>query len=70
MLGDMPRTPVLKDYPNFHHDAMRVIEFYCFAHNVSYCQGMFEVLVPFLFMKQHGVDDSVSEVSGVSREQG
>ncbi len=34
-----------------HVDAMRIIEFYCNMHNVEYCQGMLEVLLPFLFMK-------------------
>ena len=50
MKSDIMRTPVLKDNLKLHEDAMRVIEFYCYAHNVSYCQGMFEVLLPFLFM--------------------
>ena len=28
-----------------------VVEFYCYQENVSYCQGMLEVILPFLFMK-------------------
>ena len=57
MTSDISRTPVLKDNPYLHQDAMRVIEFYCYAHNVSYCQGMFEVLLPFLFMKQRDPEE-------------
>ena len=61
MESDIERTPVLKDNPKLHIDAMRVIEFYCYAHNVSYCQGMFEVLLPFLFMKQKTPDEEQNE---------
>ena len=51
MSGDISRTPILKDTQRLHVDAKRVVEFYCWHHNVHYCQGMLEVLLPFLFMK-------------------
>ena len=51
MRGDISRTPILKDAPRLHTDAKRIVEFYCWSHNVHYCQGMLEVLLPFLFMK-------------------
>lgn len=53
MQSDISRTPILKDTERLHVDAKRIIEFYCNFHNVQYCQGMLEVLLPFLFMKQH-----------------
>ena len=56
MTSDIKRTKLLKDSPKLHSDAKRIVEYYCHAHNVSYCQGMLEVLMPFLFMKQK-VDD-------------
>ena len=52
MTNDIARTPILKDAPWLFQDAKRIVEFYCFSHNVHYCQGMLEVLLPFLFMKQ------------------
>ena len=52
MSNDIARTPILKDAPWLFEDAKRILEFYCFSHNVHYCQGMLEVLLPFLFMKQ------------------
>jgi len=51
MQSDISRTPILKDTERLHVDAKRIIEFYCNFHNVQYCQGMLEVLLPFLFMK-------------------
>lgn len=53
MNNDITRTPILKDAVRLHEDAMRVVEFYCDSHNVQYCQGMLEVLLPFLFMKSN-----------------
>jgi len=51
MKSDISRTPILKDAAWLHADAKRIVEFYCWHHNVQYCQGMLEVLLPFLFMK-------------------
>ena len=51
MEKDITRTPLLKDCVYLHEDAHRIIEFYCYTHNVAYCQGMLEVLHPFLLMK-------------------
>ena len=53
MASDIARTPILKNAEWLHMDAMRIVEFYCYSHNVHYCQGMLEVLLPFLFMKSH-----------------
>ena len=53
MTSDIARTPILKDAPRLHVDAKRIVEFYCWSHNVHYCQGMLEVLLPFLFMKSN-----------------
>ena len=53
MTSDISRTPILRDTERLHNDAKRIIEFYCYAHNVHYCQGMLEVLLPFLFMKSN-----------------
>ena len=60
MAGDIKRTKFLKDNPGLHADAKRIVEYYCHVHNVSYCQGMLEVLMPFLLMKQR-VDDQGEE---------
>lgn len=60
MAGDIKRTKFLKDNPSLHADAKRIVEYYCHVHNVSYCQGMLEVLMPFLLMKQR-VDDQEGE---------
>ena len=49
---DIKRTRFLKDNDKLHEDVHKVLEFYCFSKNVTYCQGMIEVLVPFLLMKQ------------------
>ena len=45
------RTKFLKDNEKLHIDVHRVFEYYCLTKNVSYCQGMIEVLLPFLLMK-------------------
>jgi hypothetical protein len=52
MTKDIVRTKHLKESTHLHEDIKRVVEFYCFAQNVMYCQGMLEVLLPFLYMKQ------------------
>ena len=52
MNKDIIRTKHLKNNENLHDDCKRVIEFYCYSKNVAYCQGMIEVLLPFLYMKQ------------------
>lgn len=52
MIKDIKRTRYLGDLVQLHEDAKRVIEFYCAKLNVSYCQGMLEVVLPFLCMKQ------------------
>ena len=67
MTSDIARTRHLKDRPQLHSDAKRIVEFYCHTHNVSYCQGMLEVLMPFLFMKQKGADKE--EQKGTDRAQ-
>lgn len=40
----------------------KVLEFYCYKKNVTFCQGMIEVLMPFLLIKQH---DSFSSATSV-----
>lgn len=37
MANDIIRTPILKDNINLHIDAKRIVEFYCWSHNVQYC---------------------------------
>ena len=37
MRSDITRTPILRDAPMLHEDALRIIEFYCFSHNINYC---------------------------------
>lgn len=49
---DIVRTKHLKGNFNLHEDVKRIIEFYCHQKNVAYCQGMLEVLLPFIYMKQ------------------
>ncbi|CDW87634.1 tbc domain containing protein [Stylonychia lemnae] len=51
---DLSRTKILNDNIKLHNDVHRVIEFYCQQKNVSYCQGILEVLLPFLLLKQQG----------------
>ena len=58
MSRDINRTPILKTANQLHEDAKRIVEFYCYSHNVHYCQGMLEVLLPFLFMKSHESNNS------------
>jgi hypothetical protein len=48
---DLVRTKILKSVEHLHQDVHRVLEFYCKAKAVNYCQGMIEVLMPFLLMK-------------------
>ena len=48
---DIARTKYLKDNEKLHTDVHRVLEYYCHQKNVSFCQGMIEVLLPFLLMK-------------------
>lgn len=36
----------------------RIIEFYCQKQQVAYCQGMPELVLPFLFMVQSETPDS------------
>jgi hypothetical protein len=52
MQKDINRTKHLKDNQSLHDDVKRVVEYYCATQNVMYCQGMLEVLLPFLYMKQ------------------
>ena len=61
---DIKRTQLLKDSPKLHTDAHRIVEYYCHAHNVAYCQGMLEVLMPFLLMKQKVDDDEGAKRGG------
>ena len=51
MNKDLVRTKYLKDNCKLHDDVRRVLEFYCGKKNVAYCQGMIELLLPFLLMK-------------------
>lgn len=51
---DLIRTDYLKENVKLHIDVKRVVEFYCYSLNVSYCQGMLEVVLPFLYMKHSG----------------
>ena len=46
------RTKFLRENERLHDDIRRVIEFYCFTQNVNYCQGMIDLLLPFMMMKQ------------------
>ena len=50
---DIARTKILKSSERLHQDVHKVLEFYCYKKNVTYCQGMIEILMPFLLMKQH-----------------
>lgn len=52
MQKDINRTKHLKENQSLHDDVKRVVEYYCATQNVMYCQGMLEVLLPFLYMKQ------------------
>lgn len=71
MASDITRTPILKERVKLHEDAKRVVEFYCFSHNVQYCQGMLEVLLPFLFMKSNEVATSqVNSMKNSMHENG
>lgn len=56
MNKDITRTNHLRDEPHLHGDVKRVVEFYCLKLNVAYCQGMLEVLLPFLYMKSKQFD--------------
>jgi hypothetical protein len=44
-----------------HIEVKRVIEFYCNHFSISYCQGMLEVVLPFLYLK--GAASSDDELS-------
>ena len=68
MSNDIKRTKFLKDNPSLHADAKRIVEYYCHVHNVSYCQGMLEVLMPFLLMKQRVDDQGESQVKRDPRQ--
>ena len=69
MTSDIARTPILKDAPRLHVDAKRIVEFYCWSHNVHYCQGMLEVLLPFLFMKSNeGTSTESTNGHGIQEE--
>jgi len=57
MVKDIKRTKFLKDNEKLHEDVKRVIEFYCYQLNVEYCQGMLEVVLPFLYMKHTDESD-------------
>ena len=65
MQKDINRTKHLKDNQSLHDDVKRVVEYYCATQNVMYCQGMLEVLLPFLYMKQtpKAESDTVSKSS-------
>lgn len=58
---DIVRTKILKTNERLHEDVHKVLEYYCYVKNVTFCQGMIEVLLPFLLMKQHP-DQSLSDV--------
>ena len=49
---DVVRTKLLKTNEKLHQDVHKVLEYYCYVKNVTYCQGMIEVMMPFLLMKQ------------------
>ena len=68
MTSDISRTPILRDTERLHHDAKRIIEFYCYAHHVHYCQGMLEVLLPFLFMKSNDDDSKKTTTASIFAE--
>jgi hypothetical protein len=59
------RTKILKSNERLYADVHKVLEYYCYSKNVIYCQGMIEVLMPFLFMKQHNSSSSSSNHSSV-----
>lgn len=65
---DIVRTKILKSNARLHQDVHKVLEYYCYVKNVTYCQGMIEVLMPFLLMKQAPalVQDSQSSYSSQS----
>ena len=46
------RTKFLKENEKLHDDIRRVLEFYCYSKNVKYCQGMIDLILPFMLMKQ------------------
>lgn len=62
---DVVRTKILKSNERLHADVHKVLEYYCYSKNVTYCQGMIEVLMPFLLMKQHNSSSSSSNHSSV-----
>ena len=41
------------------------MEFYCAQNNVIYCQGMLEVVLPFLIMKQRQEDESEQKITAI-----
>jgi hypothetical protein len=52
----------LKDHFYLHEEVKRIVEFYCHQMQVSYCQGMLEVLQPFIYMKHVATPTCGSEV--------
>lgn len=58
---DIVRTRFLKENIVLHKDVKRILEYYCHIKNVTYCQGMIEVLLPFLFMKQQSSDAEIQK---------
>lgn len=48
---DLVRTQFLSDNQKMHSEIKRVVEFYCSELAITYCQGMLEVVLPFLYMK-------------------
>jgi hypothetical protein len=53
---DIVRTKILKQNAHLHADVHRVLEYYCYVKNVTFCQGMIEVMMPFLLMKSPAFD--------------
>ena len=53
---DIVRTKILKQNAHLHADVHRVLEYYCYVKNVTFCQGMIEVMMPFLLMKGPAFD--------------
>jgi hypothetical protein len=51
ILRDLERVPHLRSCKWLYEDMTRVVEFYCAQYKVTYCQGMLDVLLPFMFMK-------------------
>ena len=49
-----------------HKSTSQILEFHCYQKNITYSQGMIEVLLPFLLMKdEHGF--GLGEVYGYYR---